>query len=217
MKCLATGSINNIRIFINAHINFVITHIIFLNKYYTFLKSTANSLLGIFMNKQIDKLEMLFTLQKSVFCAQLAHQKKQALLIAIVVAFFILVVIAINAALFFHLNDNIEFAKNAWLMAALNTVLAFIPLGITFTQRQVSAPESAANEIREALLSELKDNVETSYSEVKQGIDKVQGLSKDIKTFSEGGLTALIPMIKLASTIVSDKAAVEKRDSSEEK
>ncbi|WP_440875907.1 hypothetical protein [Thalassotalea sp. PLHSN55] len=158
------------------------------------------------MNNQIDKLQMLITLEKGMLSDKYQQQKKQAFLTAITVAFFMLIILAINVALFCHISDFPLYAKSAWTIAALNALLALIPLGLLLTNRKQSAPEGAANEIREALIADLKRNVEANVVDIKQSIEKVQSFSKDIKMFSEGGLTALIPIIKLASGVIDNKS-----------
>lgn len=163
------------------------------------------------MDKQIDKLQMLITLEKGMFKDQYQHQKKQAILAAVTVAFLMLIIITINVAIFCHISDLHGYAKNAWIVSALNGMLAMIPLGLLLSTRQQTAPEHAANEVREALIADLKNNVETSVTDIKESIEKVQSFGRDIKTFSEGGLTALIPIIKLASGVMDKKDNIKSK------
>ncbi|WP_019028027.1 hypothetical protein [Colwellia piezophila] len=157
------------------------------------------------MSNQIEKLQMLITLEKSLLFVQYNQQKKQAILLSIVIVFFLLTVLSVNAALFFHLSDFSEHAVSAWKMVALNTLLALIPLGLLFSNRQKSAPENAVKDIRDALLSDLKEQAESNIINVQESIEKIQNFSRDIKTFSDGGLKALIPIIKLASEVIDKK------------
>jgi hypothetical protein len=157
------------------------------------------------MSNQIEKLQMLFTLEKSLLAVQYSQQKKQAILLSIVIVFFLLTILAVNAALFFHLSDFGEYAVSAWKIVGLNTVLALIPLGLLFSNRQKTPPENAVKDIRDALLSDLKEQAESNIIDVQESIEKIQNLSRDIKTFSEGGLKALIPVIKLAAEVVDKK------------
>ena len=158
------------------------------------------------MSNQMEKLEMLITLEKSLLFVQYNQQKKQAILLSIVIVFFLLTVLAVNAALFFHLSDFSEYAVSAWKLAAFNAVLALIPLRLLFSNRHKSPPENAAMNIRNALLSDFKQQAESNIADVNEGIEKIQNLSRDIKTFSDGGLKALIPIIKLASEVVDKKS-----------
>lgn len=157
------------------------------------------------MSNQIEKLQMLITLEKSLLSVQYNQQKKQAILLSIVIVFFLLTILAVNAALFFYLSDLSEYAVSAWKMAVLNAVLALIPIGGIFSNRQKSPPENAAMGIRNALISDLKEQAEKNIVDITESIEKIQNFSRDIKTFSDGGLKALIPIIKLASEVVDKK------------
>lgn len=169
------------------------------------------------MNNQIDKLQMLITLEKGMLRDQYQHQKKQAILTAITVALFILILLFVNIAIFCHISDFPVYAKSAWVITCLNGLLAMFPLGLLLSTRQITASKNAANEVREALIADFKDNIESSIFDVKESIEKVQSFSKDIKTFSEGGLTALIPIIKLASGVVDNKSNKTNKNKAEEK
>lgn len=157
------------------------------------------------MKKQIDKLQMLITLEKGIFAENLKHQKKQALLVAMAVLFLMLIILSVNVAIFCHISELNEYAKSAWILAGINVLLAIIPTVLIFSTRQKSAPETAAYEIREALIAELKGNIEAGVTDINHSIDKIQEVSQDIKTFTEGGLNALIPIIKMASGVIDKK------------
>ena len=157
------------------------------------------------MSKQIDKLQLLFTLEKSLWSAQYQQQKKQFLLVSIAIAFGLLAVLAANVAVFLHLSELTTYAKNAWIIVAINLVLVFILVVLLVSHAKKSPPEQAANNIRDALIEEIKTNTESSLQDVQKSIEQVQQLRKDIKMFSEGGLTALIPLIKLAAEVTGKK------------
>lgn len=157
------------------------------------------------MNNQIEKLQMLIALEKSILAAEYGKQKKQAFLIALTLAFFVLSVLAVNVALFFHVSDVPEYASSAWVMVGLNTFLAAIPGTIVLTNRGKSGPEIAAYDIRDALAGDLKESAESGFKDMQQSLEKIHNIGKDIKTFSEGGINALIPVIKLASEVLDKK------------
>lgn len=157
------------------------------------------------MKHQIDKMQMLYDIEKSLLSLEVAKQKKSAVFIAATIVLLGLALLTANVAVYLHFSELHFFAQKAWIMVAINIVLSFIPLYLIRSAEQKSPAVEAAESIRDSLFNDLKSGVESSVTDLTESVEKMHRFGKDIKQFSEGGLTALIPIIKLASETVGKK------------
>ncbi|MCL1094043.1 hypothetical protein [Shewanella kaireitica] len=157
------------------------------------------------MKMNIEKLQMLYSLEKSLLKAEVKRQRKAALLLAISIAFFALTVLAINVAIYLSIAELGVYAQKAWWLVALNGIFTAIPASMLLLHSKNETANETAVEIRDALADALKNDIETSVQDVAVTIERMSQIGKDIKTFSEGGIGALVPIVKLATEIVSAK------------
>ncbi|MCL1048639.1 hypothetical protein L2755_03180 [Shewanella abyssi] len=159
------------------------------------------------MKMNIEKLQMLYSLEKSLLKAEIKQQRKAALLLAISIAFFALTVLAINVAIYLNIAELGIYAQKAWWLVVLNGILTLIPATMLLLHSKNDSGNETAIEIRDALADALKTDLEASAMDVAVTIERMHKIGKDIKTFSEGGIGALVPIVKLATEIVAAKKA----------
>lgn len=157
------------------------------------------------MKHQIDKLQMLYDIEKSLLSLEVTKQKKSAVYVAVAITLLGLSLLTANLAVYLHLSELHFFAQKAWIMVGVNVGIALIPLFLIRSAEKTSPAVEAAQAIRDTLLNDLKQGVETSFVDIADSVEKLHRFGKDVKQFSEGGLTALIPIIKLASETVAKK------------
>ncbi|WP_282167316.1 hypothetical protein [Shewanella japonica] len=158
------------------------------------------------MKMDFEKIQMLYSLEKSLLKTELKHQRKAAFLLAIAMSFFALTVLALNVAIYLSIADLGIYAQKAWWLVALNGTFTVIP-GLLLLAHSNHQPDAAAMEIRDALADSLKTELTNTAEDVTITVERMQRIGKDIKAFSEGGIAALVPIVKLASEVVASKKA----------
>ncbi|WP_144206752.1 hypothetical protein [Shewanella donghaensis] len=154
------------------------------------------------MNLQIEKMQMLYAIEKSLIALNLKKQKKLAALVVIAIVLAALTLLSANIAIFLYIADLSHYANKAWLMVVLNSLLTLVPIAIMVNQ-QKSAPEKTITEIRDALADDLRVNVETTSSDIKDSVEKLSSFGKDIKILSDSGFYVFNHIVKLATGMLN--------------
>ena len=152
------------------------------------------------MNLQIEKMQMLYAIEKSLMAIEIKKQKKSTVLAIFAIVLSALALLTANVAVFLYIADLHYYANSAWLMVMINLVLALIPIMMIISQ-QSSAPEMTIIEIRDSLADDLNLNMDKT-SDIKNSVENLNSLGKDIRTYSKGGFNAFLPIAKLAGAMV---------------
>ncbi len=157
------------------------------------------------MSNQLEKFQMLYDLERSLIFDEIKTQKQSVYFVALIGLFAGVALIGVNVAIYLHFSELHAYAEKAWWMVGINLGLAVIPLLKLTSKPEKSNAEEAAIAMRDALLADIKQNAESTAMDLKQNIDKIQGLATDIKAIGEGGLNAVAPLVKLAAEFTSKK------------
>ncbi|GAA5315253.1 MAG: hypothetical protein AseanaTS_04570 [Candidatus Pelagadaptatus aseana] len=154
------------------------------------------------MDNNIEKAKMLYEIEKCFVKTEIKQQKKSVIFLGIAIALAGITLFAINVAIGLSLSDLDEYAKNAWIIAGINAVLLCIPVACMIP-KPIDDPDKAALRIRDALLNDLQQDFDDKLHTMQDNIERIDQWGKDFKAFTEGGVTALIPLVKTVVEMVN--------------
>jgi hypothetical protein len=138
------------------------------------------------MNEFIVKLRILARAEVTLFKADAARRRNQALLAAISIGCVFVGLVFVNLGLFYMLTESDIDSRAAFILAAGNIGLAIVPF--LFRRNAKPGPEEAmVREIREMAAAELSKDIGEVASEIGAVTDSVKQLKSGISSFTSGG------------------------------
>lgn len=156
------------------------------------------------MNELIAKLRIFFRAEMTLFKADARRRSNHVMFMAVALACFLVALSFVNVGAFFMLTDADAEARAAFTLAAVNMLVAFIPV---FLARNIKPgpEEDMVREIREMALDEINRDVESVSKEVAAIGNSVKQVRDSFSVFGSSSLPALGSLLPMLINLLKKK------------
>jgi hypothetical protein len=138
------------------------------------------------MNEFIVKLRILARAEATLFKADAARRTNQAMLSAISIGCVFVGLVFLNLGVFFNLTESEIDSRAAFILAAVNIGLAFVPFMLR-RQAKPGAEEAMVREIREMAAEEISKDIAQITDEIGAVGDGIKQLKSGVSSLTGSG------------------------------